>query len=275
MVQAVYYHEKRRRQRGKIKIFFFIFLFLVLAGGLFYLVVFSPVFKVKKIKIEGDFNQQELISKLEQFIAENSKISQLLGVENILFWYGDLTPLAKNYPVIKEIILKKSLFKQEITIKINERDKFGTWCAGPAAAPASSTSEIIPTQCFWFDKDGLVFNEAPQIEGFLIKKINDYSNRAIKIGDFVLSSDLFSNFLKIFSASEKMGLNAKIFNIENIELQEITLEETIDAPKIYFSLRFDPMNTISAVNSLKQDPGFNKLLYIDLRTENRAFYKLK
>jgi len=105
--------------------------------------------------------------------------------------------------------------------------------------------------------------------------MNDYSKRALRAGDLVLPDNLFQNFLKIYAVLDKIGLKTNNLSLENIDWQEIILEPANNTPKIYFSLRFDPISLISAVDSLKQDPGFNKLLYIDLRTENRVYYKLK
>jgi len=58
-------------------------------------------------------------------------------------------------------------------------------------------------------------------------------------------------------------------------LQEITTDPSVKfLPKIYFSLRFDPGFGLSAIESLKST-GLDKIDYIDLRVENRAYYKAK
>ena len=265
MIQSVYYQEKRRIRRKKTKIFFL--LFLILAGGLFYLVVYSPVFKIKEIKISGaeQFNEIELISQLKDFVASQSGFSKFLGPDNILSWINDLGDFNKNYPVFEKIIIKKFLLRRTIEINVKEREKFGIWCPSP----------LEHEGCWWFDRTGFIFSEAPFSEGLLVKKMNDYSKRTLKVGDLVLPDNLFQNFLKIYAVLDKIGLKTNNLSLENIDWQEIILEPANNTPKIYFSLRFDPISLISAVDSLKQDPGFNKLLYIDLRTENRVYYKLK
>jgi len=271
MAQKVYFQEKRiyRNQKKKSKIFLIIFLVLILLGGLSYLIVYSPVFKIKQIKISGveRFNESQIIFQLKNFVINQSGFNKFLGSDNILSWMNGMVGLEQKYPIFENLAIKKSLLKRTIEITVKERERFGAWCMGSVA---SSTP-----QCFWFDKNGLVFDEAPYTEGFLINKVNDLSGRILKTGDLVLPDNLFQNFIKIYSVLDKVGLKTNNLLLENIELQEMILEASGSYPKIYFSLRNDPNFSISGLNSLKQDPGLAKLLYIDLRTENRVYYKLK
>jgi len=274
MAQTVYFQEKRthRSSGKKSKSFLIIFLVLIVLGGLSYLIIFSPVFKIKEIKISGaeQFNEIELISQLKDFAKSQSGFSKFLGPDNILSWINDLGDFNKNYPVFEKIIIKKFLFRRIIEINVKEREKFGIWCL-----MAQTDTEITQSVCWWFDKTGFIFSEAPFSEGSLVRKMNDYSKRTLKVGDLVLPDNLFQNFLKIYAVLDKIELKTNNLSLENIDWQEMFLEASDSSPKIYFSLKFDPGFFISGLDSLKQDPGFNKLLYIDLRTENRIYYKLK
>lgn len=271
MAQAFYSQEKRKYhyKRKKSKVFLIIFFALILIGGLAYLVVYSSVFKIKQIKISGveRFNENEIISQLKVFVANKSSFNKFLGADNILSWVNGLKNINKDYPIFENLSIKKSLLRRTIEITVKERERFGAWCMG------SATSSI--PQCFWFDKNGFVFDEAPYTEGFLINKVSDLSGRVLKTGDLILPDNLFQNFLKIYPVLNRIGLKINNLSFENIDWQEIVSEAGDNSPKIYFSLRNDPDFSISGLNTLKQDPGFNKLLYIDLRTENRIYYKLK
>ena len=77
--------------------------------------------------------------------------------------------------------------------------------------------------------------------------------------------------IKIFEILEKSGLKIKSLKLEDIALQEII---TDSSPKIYFSLRIEPNFALAALQSL-ENIGFEKMEYIDLRVENRAYYKMK
>ena len=167
-----------------------------------------------------------------------------------------LAEFPKN-PEIAEITIEKDYFERQIRINIKERERFGVWCE--------------TGNCFWFDENGVIFSEAPQAEGNLINKVDDFSGRSLKIGESVLAEKFFSNLIKIFEVLEKTGLGIKSLKLEKLEFQEII---TKSSPKIYFSLRVDPGFTLTAIESMK-NLGLEKIEYIDLRVENRVYYKLK
>ncbi len=136
---------------------------------------------------------------------------------------------------------------------------------------AISNQQLAINQCMWFDKNGIIFEEAPFVEGNLINNVDDLSGRSLNLGDLVLEEKFYSNLFKIFDVLEKSDLGIKSLKLERIELQEILTESS---PKIYFSLRVDPGFTLAAIDSMK-NIGLEKIEYIDLRVENRAYYKLK
>lgn len=285
MAQTVYFQEKRvhRPKKKKSKVFLVVLIVLIVLGGLSYLVIYSPVFKIKQIKISGieRFNENEIIFQVKSFVANQSGFNKFLGPDNILSWFKGVGNLNKNYPIFENFVIKKSLLNRIIEITVKERERFGAWCPSPLKDNSSVEASTGASQfskgggCFWFDKNGLVFDEAPYTEGFLINKVNDYSGRTLKAGDLVLPDNFFQNFLKVYTVFDKVGLKANNLSLNNLDSQEIILEASDNLPKIYFSLRFDPNFSISGLNSLKQDPGLDKLSYIDLRTENRVYYKQK
>ncbi|MBI5079417.1 hypothetical protein HZB06_01970, partial [Candidatus Wolfebacteria bacterium] len=162
-------------------------------------------------------------------------------------------------PQIAELKIEKYYFNRLIKISVKEREKFGIWCQ--------------ETRCWWFDKNGVIFLEAPSMEGGLINKINDFSGRPLELGDKILEEKFLSNLLKIFEIIEKSDLKIKSLRLEDIALQEV-IADLPPLPKIYFSLRIDPSFTLAALEAMKKN-GLGKIEYIDLRTENRAYYKIK
>ena len=270
--------QKRRRRLLKFKIYGGIFLFFILAVGAAYLIVYSPLFQIKQITVDGkEVDGKEIIEDLKNFFAGQSKIASFLGAGNILIWDNKkLAEFHKN-PKIADLTIEKDYFKRQIKISIKERERFGMWCPAPSAGNASTTEANFASQstkgegCFWFDKNGVIFAEAPFVEGNLINNVDDFSGRSFKLGESVLGEKFFSNLLKIFEVLEKTGLGIKSLKLEKLEFQEIITESS---PKIYFSLRIDPGFTLAAIDSMK-NLGLEKIEYIDLRVENRAYYKLK
>lgn len=255
--------RKKQRRLLKFKIYagVAVFLLLIVAGA--YAVIYSPLFQVKNITViqtnmdAEQIDADSIIQDLKNFFVSQSKITEFLGVNNILIWNNSkLNQFPKNSE-ISNLTIEKDYWHREIKITVSEREKFGIWCETPV------------NNCYWFDKNGVLFNGAPSAEGNLINKIDDFSNRPLKIGDSVLGEKLVSNLIKIFDVLEKADLGIKSLKMEKPEFQEISTESS---PVIYFSLRNDPSFGLAAIESLKST-GLNKLEYIDLRVGNRAYYK--
>jgi len=278
--------RKKRRRRLKLKIYGGIFLFFILAVGVAYLIVYSPFFQIKQITADGkEVDGKEIIEDLKNFFAGQSKITSFLGAGNILIWDNKkLAEFHKN-PEIADLTIEKDYLERQIRINIRERERFGMWCLQAQTnadhTQTNAENEISPREstlspresafCFWFDKNGVIFAEAPFVEGNLINNVDDFSGRSLKLGELVLAEKFFSNLLKIFEVLEKSDLGIKSLKLEKLEFQEIITESS---PKIYFSLRIDPKFTLAAIESIK-NLGLERIKYIDLRVENRVYYKLK
>jgi len=267
-----YLDEKQRKKRHrllKLKIYGVLFLFFALIIGAAYAVVYSPLFKIKNI---AQIDTDKLVEKLKDFFANQSKITEFLGPENILIWDTKKIGQFPKNPEIAEIKIEKDYIERQIKITVQKREKFGIWCV--IEQTGTSTQESATDNCFWFDKNGIIFSSAPMVEGSLINKVDDFSGRSFKLGESVLSEKFFFNLIKIFELLEKSGLKIKSLKLENLQFQEIISEPINSLPKIYFSLRIDPNFGLSAIESLRKT-GLEKVEYIDLRVENRAYYKLK
>lgn len=254
---------KKQRFVFKLKLYGILIFLLFFLTGAGYLTVYSSFFKINNIALIDAENKQananEIIEGLKNSFNKQSKLTSFLGADNILIWQNkpDET-FFKNHPRIIDLTIKKDYLNKKIEIKIDERVKLGVWCR---------------LSCFWFDENGVIFEEAPMVEGEMIYKITDSSNRELTLGDRVLDENLFNNLILIFKTLERAGLNLKTLRLENLSAQEIIAESPL-VPKIYFSLRFDPDFSLSVFENLKKI-NLEKVEYLDLRIKNRAYYKLK
>ncbi len=266
-----YVDEKQRQKKRrifKIKLYAGLAISLFLLAGLFYAVVYSSMLRITQIntdftQIYSDEIKKQIIQDLRDFFANQSKIAKFLGADNILVWSDNAENFLKTKPYLIGLAIEKDFFKRQVLIKTEVREKFGIWC------------QLTTNNCFWFDKSGVVFERAPKTEGEMIYKVNDFSERQLAVGDQSLEKHLFENLLKIFNILERAGLNVRTLQIKDLSLQEAVIEPNNPLiPKIYFSLRFDPEFSLAAFQSLKET-GLAKIEYVDLRVENRAYYKLK
>lgn len=292
-----YFDEKQRKRRQrilKIRIYSNAVVFSLLAAGFFYFLTNSPFLKIKSISaISGEGGEfgaesEELIRDLRIFFASNSEIAALFGPDNILIWRIDIPNFLKNQPAFSNLEISKNYFKREINVKFEKREKFGAWCQQTLtnADYAQTNAEIEKNQfesvlslyksaCWWFDRNGIIFEKAIKAEGEMIYKIQDNSERRLNPGESIFEKRLFENLLKIFEILQMANLNIKTLYIDNLALEEAEVRPLINSiPQIYFSLRFDPTFALTAIESLKKT-GLEKVQYIDFRVENRVYYKLK
>lgn len=268
-------HKREDKRFLKYKIIAGVAGFLILLGGIFYAVAYSPLFKITQINTDNRLADVNLTDNLKSFLAGRSKIAEFLGPDNILVWTaGGLKDFEKG-PEIAEISLKKDYTERMIEIDVKLRERFGVWCENGQQANASSTEQQTTESCWWFDKDGVLFGIAPELEGNAINKVDDFSSRDLKLGDLALEEVFIENLVKLFEVLERSDIGIRALKLKNLDLQEIIFDQPqTSLPKIYFSLRFNSEFLLSTIEGLKKI-GLQKMEYVDFRVENRVYYKLK
>lgn len=259
----IYQEISLKEKIWKIFKFFLIGLFFDALIVLFlYIIIYSPFFQVKEIKIHtNQISQKEVMDFIIiNLFSNNVFINKILGLKNILIWPKNLENNLNNFYSLKNIEIKKDFFKREIEIFTNERETFGLWC------------KPNQNECWEFDKDGFLFKKTFFSEGNLILKVIDNSNQKINVGLKVLPDKFLNIFLNIIYILQKENINFSNITIENLDLEEIIVK-IVNGPKIYFSLRFYPPDLKAIINNFQNKNIFDKLEYIDLRVENRIYYK--
>jgi hypothetical protein len=126
--------------------------------------------------------------------------------------------------------------------------------------------------CFWLDSRGKLWQEAPFTEGTLMPSVTDIGSPGLKKGDSVLDEGEATNLRRIISFMRQNGLPFASLKVEDLGKKELTAE-TISGPRILFSFRFSPESASSVVSGLKNSAEWPKISYIDLRVEDRIYYK--
>ncbi len=299
-----YVTDKNRKRRTfifKIKVYAALACVLFLLGGFFYVVAYSRVPKITSIRIaqinktpenmgQGDqaLFEQGLFEDLKNFYAARSKLTAFLGTHNILVWDSDTLPETKifkaKYSDLKGIEVKKSLVQRSLDIEYERRSRKGVWCLQQARTNAdftqtnadnsSSSPRESASECWWFDENGIVFARAPTIEGNLLFRVDDYTGRTLAPGDAVLEERFITNLFRIFAFLNQSDFQVRSLRLDDLALQEISTNAlNSSTPKIYFSLRFDPEPDLKPLQDLAVSSTFNNIQYIDLRVENRIYYK--
>lgn len=184
------------------------------------------------------------------------QLANFLGWNNFLAWpSGDL---AVGGTALFSAKIQKDWLTRVINIDVKERERFGIWCV---------TSDI----CYWMDGSGEVFEPAPVTEGTLILKVYDKNNQPLAIGSKIMEDRFLGNLMKILKDLKNMDLAIQKITLDR-ELQEVRAD-TYGGPTIFFSIRFDPAVNVGSLQGLNKTTPIEKLNYIDLRIENRIYYK--
>jgi len=131
------------------------------------------------------------------------------------------------------------------------------------------------TDCFYIDKQGIVVETAPKISGGLVVLIQDYSNREVKLYDKVLDSELINTILEIKDyLPTEIGLNATSFDIDSYPTEKLRVV-TNESWYILFSLRQEIKKQLLSLKVVLNEKIEDRmsLQYVDLRIENRIYYK--
>jgi hypothetical protein len=290
-------HERRKRRRWYF-IFGTIFLAVyVVLVGLAWLVFRSPIFRIQNITITGNerVKNDQVLSLLYGRIINGRFSRAIFGLNNILIWPKQLSEDdLRLLPTIKGLTIGKDFRARNIVVRVEEREPYGVWCfmARTDADQTQTNADQIDTNnlprnsalspresagaegdnCWWFDKDGFIFQKSLSAEGGLITTINDYSQKGGGLNFKILPDEFIANAFSIFEVLKASGLAIKEIRLNDISLQEIEVD-TYAGPKFYFSLRFPSTNDLQVIQSFLSKPGFNKLQYLDFRVENRAYYK--
>ena len=255
------YRRKRNRRKIRGILILICSLFLILVAGFFLL----PIFKIKAIEISGnkEVKTEEIKNNLNYkniFLATESRIK---------------SDLLKKFPLILKLEVKRNLIKRKIEINIKEREKFGIICR--AEKIKEENIEIDQTKnCFYIDKQGVIFGEAPQTSGSLIVLIKDYSQRDYEVGEKIFEENIM-NFIietKEFLLSE---INLKILDFDILSFPADDLKAvTNEGWYILFNLQKSAKDQLSALKAVLDERVKDKrkdLQYADLRIENRVYYK--
>ena len=249
--------KKKRRFKGILLLICLIFLIVLV-----YIFLFSPLFKIKAVEIFGNkkVSSEEIKNNLDYgniFLATENKIKN---------------DLIEKIPKISDVEIKKNLMKRSIKLTIGERKRLGIACQ--INEQGAENNEQFG-DCFYIDNQGVIFEDAPQTSGSLILLIKDYSQR-----EFYLGKKIFEQRIVDFISQARQGLSSEIgltaldFNVLSFPPKDLKVM-TNEGWYIIFDLEGDIKNQLRSIKVALEEKIENResLEYVDLRIENRIYYK--
>ena len=253
----------RGKKKKRIPILFILILIII---GLIYIVIYSPVFRIKKIVVSGSgeeniLNEIRIVTKRET----NGYDLYIWPRDNIILLNTDmLSAVIDSQVLLDELEIKKKFFNK---LEINAREK----------VPQLLWHE--DENYFYIDKQGIVMG-AVKFEdiSFDLPWISRVTSTPVVVGNLIIEP------IEIDFIKEVLAKVSKLFN--DWQVTQIIVREAgnnrlrfVTNEGWYFILQTGTAidESIYNLNKLLEQKiaERDKLLYIDLRIEDRIFYKLK
>lgn len=248
------------------------FLWLLLCGTIVYTLLFAPFLLIDtgSIKVRGTDRLSP--GQVHDFVREDisGRWLHLLPKNNFLLLRPPslAAKLSARFPLSREVAVTR-MFPRGLAIDIWERERIILWCSG---GPCYLVTEGGMTQSA---EQAL----AEENRDF-VRKIIDTSAQPVRLGQRLFSFDL-PGFIAEWEPLAEAELGMRMDNEYEAASRfagELRVK-TAEGFRIYVSTGLAPSKTIAALRLLfaKELPEEKRreLEYIDARTENRLYYRMR
>ena len=247
----------------------FYFLLAAFVAVTAYALLFSLFLEIKTVEIEGNetLETQVIARKINGMVA--GKYFGIIPKNNYLFLTEEKIKrmLEDEFKKIKSVEISRT-FPDRLKITVTERKALIVWCSG-------ETCHIIDEQGFAYTPVSL---DSPEVLENNLIKVEDSGARAIEAGKQVVTGEYAAYLTEL---REKISRNLEI---RNEWKTPSPMAQEIEVPagegwRLIFSSKISPEKSLRTLETfLSQEVGEEKrkdLEYVDLRVENKVFYKLK
>ncbi len=253
-------------KRKKRKRIFILFVFIILVAGLIYLFIYSPVFKINKIVV-GETRDSELVNQLQMISRQ-----EIEGYKYLIFPKDNI--LLLNKEKLEEIIdLRLALDELKIdkkllhTLKVDALEKI----------PALLWQE--GEEYYYIDKYGMVMGAVRWEEVEMdLPLINRGTSTLVGLNQKIIEMEDI-DFIR--AVVDKMEKKFKDWGVARVEARRVKNDEIYfhTSQGWYFVLKIESEvdRYLDYLDKLLKGniEDKSKLEYIDLRIEDKIFYKEK
>ena len=266
----VYVDELReKRKKRKVRTAFLVFVSLAaLAVFLVYALFFSGWFLIQGIEVKGnvDLQEEEVKNLVNGYLEKEFLIGYIRPFSNILF-IGSKSierSLEEKFPIIEKVNVNKNFFNRNLSVEVWEREAAGIWCRDSG------------DKCFYFDKNLILFKPSPRFSGEVFLTLEDGRGRDLNLADRFEDKELFEKINSVRALLDEL----KFLDYTNFFLPEGSFEywvKTKEGWYVYLDKESDIATQLVALKKfLEEKLSLNRrqnLQYIDLRVNNRIYYK--
>jgi len=279
--------EKTRRKKVAINWRPYLWGVLIILAllGLLYLLIFSPVLKIKKWSVES-FNftlAAQGRETADKFFRE--KIWKFFPQNNWLIFSGHnlSSRLLSAYPEAKNVSINKDILKG-IKITIIGRSPAAIWCDS-LAIPVSESIDATSTQavialpqsekCFFTDDEGLLYHEAPEIFGTGLPTFFGNSEQDFILGEHAVASSTVQFAGQLKKQLREIGIDLPGFMMGASGSKDL-VAFTDEGWAAYFNMDRPLQSQVKVLGALLNGEIKEKrtgLKYVDLRLAGKVYYK--
>ena len=251
------------------------FLGILIVGGISSGVYSIPRYEeinIVNIFVSGnEVIEKNEISKLAEEKLQGSKYFIFPNRNIFLYPKFELTNAIKD--LSPDVLSASVNFKdlKSISISVVERQPFALWCGN------SYEFNIDHLKCYFLDKEGFIFDEAPQFSGNAYIRYFGTTSEPYLRSQF-LNPILFQALSRLTAELKKKGFETVSVNYKSSGEIIINLET---GSQLIFSEKTDYGRIVTYLSELvlsKEFKGINELgklnvSYVDFRFGNKIFYK--
>lgn len=275
--------RQQKNNNFKKKIIISLIIFLLIIVGLIFLSNWKEI-NIQTINVSG--NKIVESSEIEKIVKDtiDDKYFYIIPKTNGLLFPKNqiITNIKEKHKRISSVKLETKDF-QNLEIILTENKGIYTWCGETPFVELKETEEI----CYFMDEYGYVFDIAPKFSGNVYLKFygDIKKNNNNPIG-FYYMPRYFENLKKFNQALQDMNFQISAFYTKDdfetiVYLNTNKIEE--NSAKIILKTNDDPIKIAENLQaSISNEPlksklekAYFSLLYIDLRYDNKVYYKFK
>ena len=249
----------------------FRFVLLIFVGSVGYVLFFSSFLEIRKVRLVGisELNYGDVYGKIDELLAK--KDFNFVSRKNFILFPSEKikSELKNTFKKISEVRIEK-IFPDSVVVEIVERKALLMWCsAGP---------------CYVVDENGYAYVwadfESEEVKQNNLLSVIDNSGKPVAVGEKVLDGD----YIKfVISLKDKLENETGIkinneYGTQSKIAQEVRVK-TEEGWGIFFSSNLSMEDSIQTLETFLEkemaDKDKSKLEYVDLRAENKVYYKFK
>jgi len=269
------FHKKKLRKRRVRIVLGALILIIIISVPVFFLR--QKRFQISTVQIQGNevTKSEEIENIARQGLA--GKYLWLIPRSSVLLYPKNQikTDILKQIPRL--ISANLSLIDSgTLLVTIIERKPFALYCADTNLSTLSN--DIEQAGCFFLDKSGYIFSEAPDFSDGVYVIYSKEPALESPLSQILLPETNFMQVYTFLKNLESLGIQTKTFLIKDDEYHitlptygVISFKTSADLDKVHSNLE----TFLSDKNIVQDKNVLENILYIDLRFDNKIFYKFR